>query len=257
MTGVMRRALEWATRPPVALLRAGTIALAAVGVTGFVLASGIASADPAPPPRLIKGNVTTCAKAGLSGTILFGGGPGFSPNPAAGSGTVSPDGRFVDVTINSGYTATGIVVKGGPDTYVYDGPFVGPVTIEDLRSPNNKGGNIPQISHWFVCGMKTKPTTAPPTSAPPTTAPPTTAPPTTAPPTTAPPTTAPPTTAPPTTAPTAAPSETPPVVPPPPPAPELPTTGTRTGLMIGSAIAVIGSGVLLVLLVRRRRRFEA
>jgi hypothetical protein len=237
----------------VALLRAGAIGLAVLGVAGFVLASGIANADPAPAPRLVTGNVTTCAAAGLGGTVLFGGGPGYSPNPDAGSGTVSPDGRFLDVTINEGYTANGIVVKGGPNAYVYGGPFVGEVTVDDMRSPNNDGGNIPQISHWFVCGMKTPPTTKPATTAPPTTAPPTTALPTTAPPTTTPPTTA-PTTAPPVTEP---PTTGPETVPPPPPAPNLPVTGTRTGLMIGSAVAVIGSGVLLVLLVRRRRRFEA
>ena len=278
MVGVMRGARTWATRRYATLLRAGTIGLAMLGITGFVLASGIASADPAPAPRLIEDNVKTCAAAGLSGSVLFGSAPDYPQNPAAGSGTVSGDGQFVDVTINEGFTASGIVVKGGPNTYVYDGPFVGEVTIEDLRSPNNEAGNIPEISHWFVCGMETPPTTAPPTTAPPTTAPPTTAPPTTAPPTTAPPTTAPPTTAPPTTAPptTAPPTSEPPTVPPtdlpttppaettppvtpppPPPPPTLPTTGTRTGLMIGSAVAMIGSGVLLILLMRQRRRFEA
>jgi hypothetical protein len=240
MYGVMRSVRTRAAARSVALLRAITIGLAVLGVTGFVVASGVASAAPAPAPRLVKGNVTTCAKAGLGGTVLFGS-AGYPQNPAAGSGTVSADGRFLDVTINSGYTATGIVVKGGPDTYVYDGPFVGPVTI-DMRAPDNKGGKIPKISHWFVCGMETPPTTAPPTTAPPTTAPPTTAPPTTAPPTTA--------------APTTVPAETtPPVIPP--PSPTLPTTGARTGLMIGSAIAVIGSGLALILIVRRRRRFEA
>lgn len=69
--------------------------------------------------------------------------------------------------------------------------------------------------------------------------------------------TTPPTT-PPTTAPTT-PSEaptTPPTTIGPPPGDELPTTGTRTGLLIGSAAALLGSGGLLIVFARQRRRFE-
>ncbi|MEH1123531.1 hypothetical protein [Micromonospora sp. CPCC 206061] len=226
--------------------RWSAMGLAAAGAAGLVFASGIASADPA-PPRVVGGNPNTCAAAGLGGTILLS---SSMPSETASSGTVSGNGLLLDVTINSGFTASGIVVKGGPRANAYNGPFTGPVTIEDLRAPTNPGGQQPQISHWFVCGGQSPKTTPPatPTSKPPTTRPttaPTTRPPTTppmTPPTTAPVTT-PPTTAPPTVVPTTPPST----------GGDLPTTGTRAGLFIGSAVALLAAGVLLVAFVRRRR----
>jgi LPXTG-motif cell wall-anchored protein len=128
------------------------------GLAGLALiataAPAAAAAVPAPTPRVVQGNVTTCAQAGLSGSILFS---DENPNPAAGSGTESADQLFLTVTINSGFTASGIAVKGGPDTNVYDGPFVGPITIENLRAPQNPGGQQPEISDWFVCGTTSSP----------------------------------------------------------------------------------------------------
>jgi LPXTG-motif cell wall-anchored protein len=133
------------------LLRAGAVGVAAAAVVGLILlATGVANAEEAPDPRLVTGNVKDCAGASLAGEILFG---TDDPSTDAGSGTVSEDGTELDVTINAGFTATGIVVKAGPDANVYDGPFVGLVMIEDMVAPNvGQPGNIPEISHWFVCG---------------------------------------------------------------------------------------------------------
>jgi LPXTG-motif cell wall-anchored protein len=136
----------------------GAVAAAVVALGGVLLAATAVQADPAPTPTVINDNVSTCSggqhPAGLDGEILFSdeaGGP-------AGSGTVT-GGDTLDVTINVGWTATGIVVKGGSAAHVYTGPFVGLVTIDDMVSPPVGKDNTPQISHWFVCGFPTTPST--------------------------------------------------------------------------------------------------
>lgn len=133
-------------------------AIAATSVLGVLMTAGVAKAVPAPAPRLVQGNVATCDGAGLTGQIILQG-EDTGASSEAGTGTIT--GQFLDVTINAGWTASGVAVKGGPNTNVYDGPFVGPVTIEDMRAPNNEGGNQADISHWLVCGSKTGPTNGP------------------------------------------------------------------------------------------------
>jgi LPXTG-motif cell wall-anchored protein len=73
------------------------------------------------------------------------------------------------LTINSvvdGTTVTGIVVKGGPAYNVYE-PGAGlkeALEWENLQSPlmekKNGGHIIPEISHWFACGVPTGKTTS-------------------------------------------------------------------------------------------------
>ncbi|HEY3006519.1 MAG TPA: hypothetical protein VGJ63_00440 [Micromonosporaceae bacterium] len=218
-------------------LGAMAIAFAMAGTAGLVLASGIASAAPAPTPHVVEGNVTTCAEAGLTGTILFS----DEMSGPAGSGTVRPDNKTLDITVNAGFTVSGVAVKGGPDTNVYDGPFTGPTTVEGMVSPLNPGGQLPTISHWLVCGgpSPTPPPTTPPSQTP----------------------TATPTATPTSQTPTATPSKTPtrsPTAAPPttPPGGGLPTTGTRTALIMGSGAALFVSGAMLLLALRHRRRFD-
>jgi LPXTG-motif cell wall-anchored protein len=148
-------------------LRAGAALFAAVAAAGFtMLATGVANAAPAPAPRLVEGNVASCEQAELEGSIILGGGDtSGSASSEAGTGTVT-DGLTLDVTLNAGFTATGIVVKGGTDANVYDGPFVGPTEVEGMIAPLTGGGQQAEISHWFVCGFETPPTT-PPTTPPP------------------------------------------------------------------------------------------
>jgi LPXTG-motif cell wall-anchored protein len=136
------------------------VAVAAAGAAvALALWGGTANADPAPTvtytptPEQTGGhqdpaNVTTCDGAGLSGDILL------PPDSDGNSAVVSVDGTSVTITIAAGFTVDGIVVKGGPGYNVYHGPFVGPAIIPDLTSPPDAGigGNIPTISHFFVCG---------------------------------------------------------------------------------------------------------
>jgi LPXTG-motif cell wall-anchored protein len=178
---------------------------------------------PAPTPTVIPDNPNTCEEAGIGGEILLSGeaqGNNNAPDASgpAGTATVSGDGTTLDVTINAGFTATGIVVKGGNAANLYSGPFVGPITIEDMISPPVGQGNTPQISHYFVCGM-TSATTTPPTT---TTAPPTTT------------TTAAPATATTTTT------------------PGLPVTGGATIGLVAAGVALVSGGAALLLLRRRR-----
>jgi hypothetical protein len=122
----------------------------------------LASAIPAPEPREVEGNVMTCEGADLAGEIILGGpNTSGSASSEAGTGTVTGM-QTLDVTINEGFTATGIVVKGGPDANVYDGPFVGPIEVEGMTSPINPATGRPfDISHWFVCGFEAQPTATP------------------------------------------------------------------------------------------------
>jgi hypothetical protein len=83
-------------------------------------------------------NVTTCAAAGLSGeTVTW-------PN------LEDPTGTYVTITagdVPSGDTLVAVVVKGGPGYNVYQGL----TAWTNLQSPDNVGGQIPTISHWFAC----------------------------------------------------------------------------------------------------------
>jgi LPXTG-motif cell wall-anchored protein len=150
---------------------ASVIALGAVAVATvlFTATTAQAQAGPAPAPSPVGENVNSCDDVPPAGDEeLFGanGGAGTTTDPdGAGSGTVSGDGITLDVTINAGWTATAIVVKGGPGANVYSGPFVGPITITGMVAPLTPGGPQGQISHWIVCGTKTSdssPTTEPP-----------------------------------------------------------------------------------------------
>jgi hypothetical protein len=155
-----------------------TVALAAVAVVGTALADSPSD----PRATFHEGNATTCADVGFPGdTILFVNGAN-NGSDANVSGTVSGGGTTLNVTNTGGVDIHAIVVKGGNGYNQYSS------IVPNMIPPLNNGGQIPAISHWFVCyGPPPPPTTGPPTTAPPTTAPSTTAPPTTARPGAAPP----------------------------------------------------------------------
>lgn len=146
-------------RPLRAVLTAAVLALGVV--LGGAATAQAATEDPLADKH--EGNATTCEQAGLSGSVLAAGDYTYA------RGKDNAD-QFVDIlSVSSGATVTGIVVKGGPNYNVYvpgenglpaDPPWT------DLRSPLVGNGNIPTISHWFVCGTKeTETTTTAPTSA--------------------------------------------------------------------------------------------
>jgi hypothetical protein len=118
----------------------------------------------------VPGNVSTCADAGFPNTIQFGSpknstvvGPLLTGTVKPNAGTVQPgQGQELNVGINTPGTVdiVAIIVKGSDGYNVYSDPTVlAPQLNPDQHyiSPLNNGGNVPNISHWFVCYHLTTP----------------------------------------------------------------------------------------------------
>jgi hypothetical protein len=72
------------------------------------------------------------------------------------AGTTQPGvGQEVDITLlNGSVVIDAVIVKGGPAYNVYSNSAVLPPALgpdQHYISPLNPGGNVPTISHWFVC----------------------------------------------------------------------------------------------------------
>lgn len=142
----------------------GTATVAAGLLAATLSWAAPASADVDDRAEFHQGNATTCEDASLEGDIL---------ELVAGEHYTITDDTYVNIiSIPDGFTITGTVVKGGNDAYIYRGD-----PVEDMRSPDNDGGQVPTISHWFLCATDAPPTT-PPGTTPPTTEPPSEEPPT-------------------------------------------------------------------------------
>jgi hypothetical protein len=110
-----------------------------------------------------SGNVTTCAGVGLSSDVQIGSASNTSAGDARVQGTVKTnagttdpgEGQELDVAISgAGIVVDAIVVKGGPAYNLYTDPSVLPPALhpdQHYIAPFNRGGNVPTISHWFVC----------------------------------------------------------------------------------------------------------
>src|SRR5690606_32344084 len=119
-----------------------------IAVVSLFLATGIATADSHTTPtvavttsELIGGNVDWCAgdPGGGKKTTLTGTNIGYYPPDEEHTGTDATitvgetDGTVtITVTVKAGATASGIVVKAGPEYFLYEGPFVGPVVVTGL-----------------------------------------------------------------------------------------------------------------------------
>lgn len=250
---------EVRSRPTARPLR--RTALASVAVIGAALLWGAAAAATTvraeetvtPEPTLSEGIVTACqgddgpgeTKVDAAGASLLG---SQGATGDAGTGTVTEDGTTLSVTINSGFTATAIVVVGQHSFNVYNGPFVGPIVVDDMPAPFELG-SVPEISitRWFVCGEKATPTsttTSTTSASTTTTAPATTNAPANG---TATTTTQPPSTT--TAATTSALTTTGPATT---TAPTLPRTGGSAGGLVAVGVALVAGGAGALLLLRRR-----
>ena len=115
------------------------------------------------------GNATTCADVDFPDSIQVGAAennPASDPNVA---GTVSPNsgsiqpgqGEEVNVTIippGTGVVIDAVMVKGGNGYNVYLDPDFLPPTlpppqhyISPLNGPTGSTGQVPDVSHWFIC----------------------------------------------------------------------------------------------------------
>ncbi|OXM75238.1 MULTISPECIES: hypothetical protein [Amycolatopsis] len=149
------------------LIRRRSLRAAVAGAllaTGFVLGTATAHAA-AEDPRATRhdGNASTCAGAKLAGTTLT------APGDYTFTRGKLDDDQYLDiVSVSPDITVTGIIVKGGNAYNVYEPGKLGLSTTPpwtDLRAPaTGKNDNIPQLSHWFVCGIG-KTTTSTSTSA--------------------------------------------------------------------------------------------
>jgi hypothetical protein len=138
--------------------------MVAIGVTGT--AGAKTNSSPSDErARYETGNAVTCAQAGVTADhIAFADGTG-SIDDGAVSGDVT-NGTTVNVDDpSSGVTIVAVVVKGGPAYNVYENPQFLPPTLhrpQSYISPLNGGGNIPTVSHWFICYNDTSENPPPP-----------------------------------------------------------------------------------------------
>jgi hypothetical protein len=154
----------------------GTVsALALVaGLTASLTVGAGAAPNPQPSDSratMVSGNVTTCAGAGFAGDIQVGSSSNSNASDANISGVVKTNagttqpgtGQEVDITLlNGSAVIDAVIVKGGPAYNVYSDSAVLPPALgpdQHYISPLNPGGNVPTISHWFVCYSVEQPQT--------------------------------------------------------------------------------------------------
>jgi hypothetical protein len=139
------------------------VATLAVGMT--VALSGVASADSPSDERATfhDGNATTCADVELGSDTQVGADANSPASDANVSGVVVTNagsiqpgqGEEVNVTIlGTNVVIDAVVVKGGNGFNVYSDPSVLPPALQPPQhyiSPLNNGGNVPAVSHWFIC----------------------------------------------------------------------------------------------------------
>lgn len=139
------------------LRRAGLLASAAVAAVATLALATTALAQPEVPitdderaePFLKNVDINhpdACTVGGLTGTTVH-------PNEFEFDG--GDNQVHLDITgLPEDIEITGIVVKGGDKFNVYLVEKLGEtLPWEDLRSPFNNGGQLPQISHWYGCGI--------------------------------------------------------------------------------------------------------
>ena len=148
--------------------RMGSIVAVAALAAGMTVAlTGVASADTASDPRATfnaeDNNATTCADVGLADSTQIGA-DGNDPDADSNvsgevtenDGSVQPGtGEELNVTLLTDFVVIdAVVVKGGNGFNVYENPTFLPPTLgppQHYIAPLNGGGNVPGLSHWFVC----------------------------------------------------------------------------------------------------------
>jgi hypothetical protein len=145
--------------------------------TGAVLVASVflalsstpdAWADCASDPRAtatVSGNVTTCSAIGLGVDTMVGSSSNANAGDANVAGTVTANagsvqpgsGQEVDIALAGtpgSVVIDAVVVKGGNGYNTYTNSTYLPPTLlprQHYIPPRNNGGNVPTISHWFVC----------------------------------------------------------------------------------------------------------
>ena len=122
-----------------------------------------------PRATFVNSNVVTCSGAGFPLTIQMGSPSNTNTSDAYVAGTVATNagtvqpgvGEEVNITIvGPDVVIDAVVVKGGQAHNIYSNTAFLPPTLaapQHYISPFNGGGNVPTISHWFVCYHLTTP----------------------------------------------------------------------------------------------------
>jgi Domain of unknown function (DUF5979) len=138
----------------VRVLGAGNVLLAKTTFTDQIRAT---PSDPR--ADFFLGNATTCGQVGFPDDVQIGAHDSDDAGDAFVMGTttgIDPDRLQVEITpagVAAGVVVHAVVVKGSNGYNVYTAPFVPPdeAPPQNYISPRNDGGNIANISHWFVC----------------------------------------------------------------------------------------------------------
>ncbi|MGH3011031.1 MAG: DUF5979 domain-containing protein [Gaiellaceae bacterium] len=138
----------------VRVLGAGGILLAKTTFTDQIRAT---PSDPR--ADFFPGNATTCGQVGFPDDVQIGADDSDDAADAFVVGTttgIDPDRLQVEITpagAAAGVVVHAVVVKGSNGYNVYTAPFVPPdeAPPQNYISPRNNGGNVANISHWFVC----------------------------------------------------------------------------------------------------------
>ena len=149
----------WVARSGVAGVVASLLALSCTAAAW--------AADSPSDPRATatdSGNVTTCSAVGLGTDTMVGSSSNTNASDAKVSGTVKTNagsvqpgkGQELDVAITgtSNVVIDAVVVQDGNGYNTYTNPTYLPPTLppdQHYIPTFNNGGNIPTISHWFVC----------------------------------------------------------------------------------------------------------
>jgi LPXTG-motif cell wall-anchored protein len=119
------------------------------------------------------GNAVLCAQVGFPDDDRLGALRNNSASDANVSGAAAPNsgtihtgqGEEVNITVtNQNVVVDAVVVKGGNGYNVYPNPAAPPPILppalpppQHYIAPFNGGGNVPALSHWFVCYHLTTP----------------------------------------------------------------------------------------------------
>ena len=136
------------------------LALGALVVTATPALATPSNAPSDGRATFVSGNADNCAQAGITAQHMLYANGDADNSDANVSGDVSAytgqnppgatpyasDADMLNVTLlNASVVVKGVVVKGGNAYNQYA------TNVANMISPFNNGGNVPNISHWFVC----------------------------------------------------------------------------------------------------------
>lgn len=135
------------------------LSITVLGATDAAAQSSNASPSDPERARFVGGNATECAHVGRVGDVQLKGDTGSASDPfvrgtVTGSGPTRLQVEITDGGREAGVVIHAVVVKGSDGHNIYERSDVLPPRSEapqNYISPLNRGGNIADISHWFIC----------------------------------------------------------------------------------------------------------